>query len=362
MAFPCRLFVWSRIALLGFAQLALTLVPALWWGPGPQGLLSRYPALAGLCRWDCGQFERIARLGYREAYWTNFFPLYPVLARGIHAATGIEMHLALLLVSNVASLGALIVIYRIFTLAAGEDAARWALALLVAYPFAFFQATGYPESLMMFFTALAILLALRRQHVWAGVALGLGVLARHLALFAGVSLVAAQIRQRGVHPRRLLLNRAILGLAAPWLFLGLYCYYQYRQFGIPLAFWTARAGWGPRAWWGVVQLLTTKAHDVDVQVMRGYLPFALVPTAGTVAFIRYRRWTELAAFAIVFMVVLWSVGMWGLGRYSASCWPAFLPLGVWLAKRPKIQALTIGVMSLFQGLFFYLFVHQFPIL
>jgi hypothetical protein len=59
-----------------------------------------------------------------------------------------------------------------------EGAARWALTLFGVYPFAFFQAAGYPESLMIFFSALAILLAQREDHIWAGVALGLGVLAR----------------------------------------------------------------------------------------------------------------------------------------------------------------------------------------
>jgi hypothetical protein len=55
------------------------------------------------------------------------------------------------------------------------------------------QAMGYPESLMVLFTALAVYLALRGMHIWAGVALGVGVLARHLSFFAGGSLLVAQV-------------------------------------------------------------------------------------------------------------------------------------------------------------------------
>ncbi len=360
--FPLTLFVCTRVALLSFSWIALTLVPELVSERGPRDFLRNYPALDGLCRWDCFAFDKISNLGYQRPLWTNFFPGYPLLGRAVQAVTGIHSQVALLLVSNLAGLAALIVIYRIFLLLADEAAARWSLVLFAAFPFAFFQATGYPESLMLFSSALAVLLALRGQHIWAGVALGCGVLARHLTMFAGVALLAAQIRQRGTHPRRLLLDPAILGLVVPWLFLGLYSLYQYIEFGDPLAFVAARENWGPRAWWGIDDLLRTAQRDADVRVMQSYLPFGLITVVGALALATRRQWLELAAFAIVFTAFLWSSGMWGLGRYSASCWPAFLPLGVWLSKRPVLGLPIIGILAIFQGLFFYLFVHQFPIL
>ena len=363
-AFPVLLFIGTRIALLGFSQIGMTLVPTLNWSFDERELLRNYPALDGLCRWDCWHFGRIAREGYTEARWTNFFPLYPLLVRALHEVTGIHINLALLVVANAVCLGAYLVIYRIFTMLAEEDAARWALALLAAFPFAFFQAAGYPESLMLFFSALAVLLALRGNHISAGVALGAGVLARHLTMFAGAALLAAQIRQRGLHPRRFLLSPAILGLIIPWLFFALYCLYQYLAFGNPLAFAEARdqPPWGPLAWWGIRDLLTTQATNEHVQAMYSYLPFALITTVGAVALTGKQQWIEIAAFGGIFIVALWAIGMWGLGRYAASCWPAFLPLGVWLSKRPNLQGPAIIVLALFQGLFFYLYSHMFAIL
>jgi Gpi18-like mannosyltransferase len=195
------------------------------------------------------------------------------------------IYFALLAVANIAGLGALLVIDRVFVRLAGEEAARCSLMLLAAYPFAFFQAAGYPESLMIFFSALAILLALQGNHLWAGFALGLGVLTRHVTLFAGASLLAAQIRQRGIHPRRLLLNRSILGLLLPWLFLILYCLYQYIVFGNPLAFVAARdqPPWGSMAWWGIGDLLTSEGNNPNVRVMFSYLPFAIIISIGAIA-------------------------------------------------------------------------------
>ncbi len=366
VVFPVLLFIFTRIALLVFAQFALLLAPDLWDGRTSRDFLPSYPAPHGLCRWDCHFFfTEIAQRGYWEPRPTIFFPLYPLLARAVHDVTGIPLLLALLTVANVGGLAALVVIYQLFTRLAGERAARSALLLFAAYPFAFFQAAGYPESLMIFFSALGILLALRGQPIWAGLALGFGVLARHLSLLADAALLVAQIRRRGFHPARLLLRPAILGLLVPWLFLGLYMLYLQMKFGNPLAFSAARHEWGGMAWWGIWDLIRTRdcpGCSPHLQVMWTYVLFALLPTVGAIILATRKQWAELASFAITYMIVVWSIGMWALGRYSAACWPAFLPFGVWLAKRPELQGAVIVILALFQGLFFYLYVHQFPIL
>lgn len=368
MTFPIVLFVFTRIALLGFSYIGLTFVPEIWiaWGAQERELFQPYPAIDGLCRWDCFWFYWIAEGGYQEAVQTTFFPLYPALVRILYELTGIPLHFSLIIVSNVAGLAALLVVYRIFAMLASESAARWGLALLAAYPFAFFQAAGYSESLMILYSALAILFALRGQHIWAGVMLGFGVLARHLTILAGAGLLAAQIRQRGIQPKRFLLSPAILGLLIPWLFLGLYCLHQYTLFGDPLAFWHTRSGppWGDRAWWGIWQIITNQdagPYAGDVPVMRSYIPFALVPTVGAIALLTKKQWVELAVFAVILVAVGWAVGIVALGRYVGASWPAFLPLGVWLSKHPNLQGPVITMLAVFQGLFFFLFIHQFPI-
>jgi hypothetical protein len=352
---PLLIFVFSRAALLGVAYLGLTFLPELYISSGDSPFRQQFPALDAFCRHDCVfWFSAIAERGYWEARATNFFPLFPFLSGALHQITGLPIRLTMLIVANSAGLGALLVVYRIFLALADPDA---------AYSFSFFQATDHPESLMMLFGALAILLALKGHHIWAGVALGVGVLARHLTMFAGAGLLAAQIRQRGRHPRQFLLSPALLGLVIPWLFLGGYCFYQYLRFGDPLAFYHARNDpiWA-RAWWGIDELLTTRERDVEVSVMRSYAVFALIPTIGALALAARRKWAELAAFTISLMLVVWAIGVWGLGRYSAAWWPAFLPLGELLARWPGLRGPVILLFAIFQGLFFYLFTHAFYIL
>jgi hypothetical protein len=57
------------------------------------------------------------------------------------------------------------------------------------------------------------------------------------------------------------------------------------------------------------------------------------------------------------MLTLWLVGISALGRYSASCWPAFLPLGVWLERRPALALAVVGFSAMLQMIFFFLHTH-----
>ena len=60
-------------------------------------------------------------------------------------------------------------------------------------------------------------------------------------------------------------------------------------------------------------------------------------------------------------VLAFGLGAYGLGRYSASVWPAFLPLGVWLTRRPSWKLPLVVVLAMFQGLFLHLFAHAYEL-
>ena len=77
---------------------------------------------------------------------------------------------------------------------------------------------------------------------------------------------------------------------------------------------------------------------------------------------RNSRTRAFAAFALSLMLLLWLTGIAGLGRYSAACWPAFLPIGASFARRPIALCAVITVLAMLQCLMLYLFVHLYPIL
>jgi hypothetical protein len=352
--FPFALWAFTRLGylLLGFLSLKLT--------PGQRGSSSAslhpYPALDALCCWDCGWFDRLARVGYSAPMETNVWPGLPLLSRAFAKLFHMPVGMAVLAVSNLACLGAYLVIYRLFVRIDGARAARAALILFAAYPFAFFHASGYPETLMIFFSALALLWAMSGRHVLGGLALGVGILSRHLTVFLGAGLLAAQLRQRGL--RGFFAKPAFLTLALPFLLAGIYSVYCWRAWGDPLAFWHARDQWSKTAWWTTMDAI--RNFDKRPHIA-SFIPFAMSPSIGALLLLRARRYAELAAAAIPLMAALWLIGAFGLGRYSASCWPAFLPLGQWYERHPRWQIPILLFFGLAQGWYFFLHSHHYEI-
>jgi hypothetical protein len=352
--FPFGLWVATRLSLLLLGYVSLKLTPGL--RASPSASLHAFPPLDALCCWDCGWFDRLARLGYSNAGETNFWPGLPMAARLLVKLTGMRVGFAILTISNLACLGAYLTIYRLFSHLDGTYPARAALTLFAAYPFAFFHASGYPETIMIFTSALALSLAMSRRHASAGILLGLGILFRHLTVLLGGGLLAAQLHQRGV--RRFFLHPAILTLALPFAVAGIYMVYCHIAWGDALSFWRARNAWGQTAWWSVfdaVRQAKRRPHIVS------FIPFALVPAIAAVGLLRSRKYIELAAATFPLMIVLWLIGAFGLGRYSASCWPAFLPLGKWYVRHPRWQMPLLLFFGLAQGWFFFLHSHHYEI-
>jgi hypothetical protein len=361
--FPLWLFLSTRIALMASSLIGLQLISTIFFHPETRHeVLKPYPMIEGLCRWDCGWMVHVVEDGYKNAEYAKIFPLFPLLGWLGEKATGIHHIFIFLLVANLASLISYFVIYKMFTELEGEPAARWALIALAAYPFAYFQAAAQPESLMMMITAISLSLAARGKHLWAGGVLGLGVMARHVAIFYGPALLVAQLKQRGIHPKKFLLSPAVLGLALPFVFIGGFSWYLAGKVGDPFAWWNARTiGWGELVWYGARQVITKIPYAMNPEYYY-FMVIGLIPWAGSFALLAKKSWHVLAAAALTSMLVFYSGGVaTGLGRYTASVWPAFLPIGVWLAARPALQAPVVVAFAMVQGIFFFLFSHQYRV-
>jgi hypothetical protein len=367
-SFPFILWVATRLAYVGMSWMGLTAVNTLWFHDEDRHrVLQPYTWIDGLCRWDCGWFHLVAVNGYANVEYAKVFPLFGVVGGVVERFTGINHLVVFILIANAATLGAFVVIYELFKELEGDDAARFGLLAFCAFPFAYYNAAGYPESLMVFTTAWSIALARKKKHLQGGLALTLGFAARHLTLAGGAGILAAQIRQRGLHPKKFLLSPAILGLLFPWLFLAGFSWYLGEKFGDPLAWWHSRTiGWNDWVWYGARQVILYVPYR-DRPEYFYYLIFSipvLIGAAGLAWQLKKKRWeyTEIAAFGLVLTAVVMSSGAAGMGRYLASIWPVFLPIGVWLSKRPIWQGPILGFLFLFQGLWFFLFSHQWRVL
>lgn len=313
-----------------------------------------WSTVALMCGWDCGWYEGIARDGYRDIPQANFFPLFPLVGRAFHWVSTLPENASLVIVANLAGLIGLLIVYRVFLAVASEEDARVGLLLLVSFPFSFFHAAGYTESFMLVSTGLAMWLALRGRHIWAGVALGVGGLARHMSMVAGLGLVAFQARERGFRPKALF-HRDTLGLIIPLFCFAAYPIFLWTRFHNPWLFWSLHKGND----WQTANLIEMFTRDWWAEVVY-YVWFGFIPLIGSFLLLRRRDWRPLAAFAIGFCVVVYSIGAYRAGRYTSTAWPAFLGLGAFL-RPSKLELPVLVAFALLQGALVSLFLKGVPL-
>lgn len=306
------LFLGTRLLLMAVTYLIYILFPV------PPHVYPNTPVdMTGLLlswnHWDAERFTHIAQYGYQTVYDTPFFPLFPLLIKGIALLIGNHGFAYIgMLASNAALLGALFVLYQLATDALGEQAGRRTLLYLCIFSTAFFFFAAYNEALFLLLT-ISSFLAMRRQRWWlAGL---LGLLAA-LTRSAGVMLalpylyevwmnrnLPADPQQRPAFWSQLwsLLPKALPVVLMP---LGtlLYCLYCWHYFGSPLSFALVQSNWGRVTAWPWTGLVTAFIELFHAQpfgsFMEAHLLLDMAATLGFIA-LAVMAWRKLRpAYAI----------------------------------------------------------------
>jgi hypothetical protein len=102
-----------------------------------------------LARWDSAWYLAIAQNGYdHNPARTTFFPLYPMLIRGLGLAFGSDL-IAGVVISVVCFAVALVVLYRLVALELDSERARICVLLIAFCPMAYYFSAVYTESLFL---------------------------------------------------------------------------------------------------------------------------------------------------------------------------------------------------------------------
>ena len=117
-------------------------------------------------RWDSGHFTYIAIHGYDVAWRTAFFPLFPLL-KGIPSLLikNLDPFITGLIVSNLADLVILTVLYRLVQEDFDRNQAYRTVLYLSVFPTAFFFAAAYTESVFLCLILLSFYY-MRQSHWW----------------------------------------------------------------------------------------------------------------------------------------------------------------------------------------------------
>ncbi len=295
-------------------------------------------------RWDSGHFTSIATKGYDLPYRTAFFPLYPLLEGGLTFLTR-DAFVAGLIISNLAGLGMLTILYRLVAEDFDAERAYRSALYLSIFPTAFFFAAAYNESLFLLLALLSFY-CMRHGHWWlAGLAGFLASLTRSAGLLLLVPFIYEYYeywRQHDFRPRAIRIDLlGALGIPAGTGVFALYCLYRFHN---ALAFSQAQSVWlrhlhGP--WHGLLDsfLIVTRTSILSFNSIHNVIDlsaglFILALTAfgfiGPWKFPRHLLSYGLYGGAIyLFLVVFPSDGTFplqSLSRLVLEVFPAFIVL------------------------------------
>ena len=161
--------------------------------------------LDAYARYDTGWYHSIASRGYfydgpDVQSSVAFFPAYPAAVRVMGFVVG-NLVLAGVLVTLACGLGVAVLFHRWVTSFLGERTARYALALLCCYPFAFYLfGVMYSDALFLVAVLGAFVLIEKDRPVLAGLAGIVATAARPVGVAVCVALVLRVLELRGVFP------------------------------------------------------------------------------------------------------------------------------------------------------------------
>jgi hypothetical protein len=353
---------------------------------------------APFARWDSVWYLAIANGGYdHQPARTAFFPLYPLLIRGVGTVIGSDL-IAGVLISVVCFAIGLVVLYRLVALELDDERARVCVMLIAFCPMAYFFSAVYSESLYLALSVGCIYCARTGRWTPAGLLGGLAAASRNsgVALVVPIvllylygprtdrrpSLVFAAVRARGGW-RRLLPRYPIEPSLAPVLLvpvgLLLYVVFLALSTGDGLAPFHAQQVWfrhfgGPfggvwdgavAAWDGLRQLLHgqppplyfTKAGGDPLQVAGQNLMLFAFLVVGAVACVGSFRKLPVAyggyAVASLALPLSYPVApqpLVSLPRYEVVLFPLFMWGADWLIRR-RLVIEGLAALAVLLGLF-----------
>ncbi len=325
--------------------------------------------LTPLLRWDGRWYERIARNGYaydpsRESS-VAFFPAYPLLARTVTEATGIDLQWSLLLVSHLCLAGTFVVfaMYVKNQFSQGpSDLAGFVLLAFGLWPTNFFFRMAYTESLFLFVTLLIVYGMRRAWPLWV-----LGTLVGLLTAVRPVGVVMTAPFALHIWQRRTSRTRLLVDVALPAILscagLAAYMLYQRVHFGYAFAFAQTQTHWqiAPRVsfldrmvaletlqpvWsifdghaWALWTAVDPKARSLfNAPIMDRVFFLLAAGLLGVAAVRRSLPSEELVAGGLLLLIPYLSRGyemnMASMGRFSAVVFPIYLVLGRFLCRLP----------------------------
>ena len=320
------------------------------WGSTPidEGLAG---ALEGVwLRWDALHYYHIAQEGYNTEVVSAFFPLYPLLGRAVGRLLGGDELAGLLVVSRLATLLALVVLYKLAAEKFGDEVATFAVLFAALYPMGVYWFAPYPLSLALLLSMLSLRWAMQKRWLPAALAGLAAGLTHGTTIPLTLGLFTAWLLQVRKQPRAWLLLPAV---GTPPL--GMLLFFAYRiGIGLPpinelLATIWLRVMQPP---WMIVadfqRFILYYLGHVDGWINLALFLFGVGMTVVCIRRLEPPLWMyHLSLVVYICSTTNYTTPFGSYGRYLMMAFPVFITLPlVARGKGARLAALVVGLFSM----------------
>jgi Mannosyltransferase (PIG-V) len=315
-------------------------------------------------QWDSVWFLHIARHGYDLKETAAFFPLYPLVVRGVSEVLRSDVA-AGVLASLASGAIAVVVLHRLARRVLAPGGAETTVLLVALYPVAFVFTAAYSDGLFLALAAWSFLAAVERRPLLAGALGGLACATR----LVGLALLPALVVLLWPRGRRDLLSLAPLlllpaavaayalyldhELGDPWAFIhaqGVYWHRHVHAAGPLSGLWLAVKD-GYQGASELVQHLPRAPHGTfahrDQWASWNVVQLVLLAVAGWLTWVAWRRLgAAYGLFSLATLVIVLTspadlVPLVSLPRFLLGDFPLFLALAAVLERRPTARAAVL---------------------
>jgi hypothetical protein len=287
---------------------------------------------------------RIAHDGYEftpdgKQHSAAFFPLYPLLIRA-GMSLGLPADAVGVVISHLALLGALCLLFGWVRSRHGLPAARWACAVLAWFPMALFASLVYTEGLFLLLSIGALRAFDQGRYGWAALCGALATATRVTGIALAPAMAWAAWRDRRPPGAWGAALATPLGLLA-------FCAFGAWQWGDPLAFlhaqqgWRAGLGFDTASWWALWRNPALWGEAIPKSLLvfgGGWLLWRSRQALGPLA-------TSYGLIALALILASGSTA--SVDRYVYAIAPLPIALGLWFSRHPRWARGAIVVMGIF---------------
>ena len=348
-----KIFTFWRIGLFAITYLGAKAFPQVAnGGLGAKNESQSFSYLLSWAQWDGGHYFEIAKNGYTDFTQYAFFPAYPVSIKVLDTLLPLNTLQTGLIISNICFLAFLYVFYHFLKKCYTSKTAINTLITFFCFPTTFFAVAFYTEGLFLLLAALFFYFLYQNKYQNAAIVIALASLTRFVGIFLILALFYKSFSAMKLKTFKV--KNVLIPYAISFVGILTYIVYLAKTTNNPLAFLAAQSNWQRTS---TDPISTIIGSIWTIATNPNTPPDQYLDVVVTVSFIGIliagikKIPSSLWIFSMLVVLVPASTGtLASMPRYALSSLGAFIIIGNFLEKYPKLKTPLWAFMLMLQAI------------